>query len=233
MNALARVFPALFGETHKITAHEAQWLTQSADHSPDLGWLEQFEFQLLFCPDRTQRGHSEYPLIEDSIYGCHAFTQKKFNYWVQRDGQPIPMEATSDVRTNLFPPPLRIKGEVHAIRPWQFKELDNFKNNRYTFTRKRVKLMVPSVDLLKIPDRYENGKQIPLMTNQFVLTEEKVEPLKAWMYVGEPEYWDELLDAGYKAAELFKSAPFYKSRRPWLNEYYEYTQLEIPKRDRC
>lgn len=226
MNALQKLFPKLFGETHGVTEHEARWLTDSCRYSPDLGWLEQFEFQLLFSPDRTQRGHSEYPLIQDSVYACHAFTLSPFNYWQQRDGLPIPMMATSNIRTRWFPPPLRVKGEVHAIRPYQFRELDNYKQNGVQFVRRRVKLMVPHREILSIPDRYDNGKPIPLMTGQYVMTDEKVLPLKAWMYVAVPAYWDDVLDAGYKADGLFKPVPHYESRRPWLKEYYELTHLE-------
>ena len=229
MNLLARAWSSLTGqrEDHDVTADQVAQLTQSVEHSPDLGYLEQFEFQLLFCPDQTQRGHSQYSLIEDSVYMCHAFTQKNFNYWLQRDGVPIPMEATSSVRTNLFPPPLPIKGEIHAIRPWQFRELDNYKENRVQFTRKRVKLAVPSHPIYHIPERTENGKPIPLMLGQKSVGPEEVKPLKAWMYVGTPDYWDDLLDAGYKSSGLFKTVPYYKSRRKWLSEYYEYTKREI------
>lgn len=227
MKLLSRVFPQLFGEAPTMpTPDEARQISESCAKSPDLGKLEQYEFQLLFCPDRAQRGHKEYPLIEDSVYMCHAFTVKPFNYWLQRDGLPIPMEATSAVRTNLFPPPLKVKGEVHAVRPYQFRDLDNYRDNGVQFIRKRVKLAVPDRPLYKIPERYVDGKPIPLMTGQYVIGTEAVEPLKAWMYVGNPAYWDDLLDAGYNSSGLFKAVPHYKSRRSWLKEYYELTRRE-------
>lgn len=227
MNPLTKIFPKLFGESREfLTPEEVQQLNESCRKSPDLWYLEQFEFQLLFCPDRTQRGHSEYSLIEDSAYMCHAFTQKKFNYWMQRDGLPIPMLATSDVRTNLFPPPLPLKGEVHAVRPWQFRELDNFKDNGGLFKRIRVKLAVPDRAIYELPQRFDNGKPVPLMLGQKIIGPEVVEPIKAWMYIGNPFMWDDVFDGASLGSGLFKTVSHYKSRRPWLKEYYELKKRE-------
>ena len=32
-------------------------MTEGVKYSPDLGWLEQYEFQLLFVPDELKMGH--------------------------------------------------------------------------------------------------------------------------------------------------------------------------------
>jgi len=160
-------------------------------------------------------------MIKDSVYtGYYGFTLEKFNYYRQRDGLAIPMLNTSGLTLPRFPPPLKIRGEIHAIQPYQFRELDNLKDNGVQFVRQRVKLLVPHRPVYKIPERYSNGKPIPLMTDQFSLGEERVTPITAWMYIGVPEYWDELMDAGYNAAHLFTTVEHYKDRRPWLQEYY-------------
>lgn len=215
MNVLARVFPKLFGETPDHTERCAQ-LTQSSSRSPDLGVLEQYEFQLLFSPDRTQRGCSEYRLIEDSAYICSAFTLKRFNYYQQRDGLPVPLLSVSE-KKELYAPSLKIKGELHAIRPYQFKELDNFKDNLVSFRRQRVKLLVPHSPVFQLPERYRNGKPVPLMTGQYSIGSERLAPpIEAWMYIAERPYWEPLLDGGY----MFNPVISYDDKRRWLGRYY-------------
>lgn len=216
--------------------HEVAWMTEDVSHSPDLGYLEQFEFQLLFSPDETQRGFEKYSLIEDSAFVCTAYTQSNFNFWEERVrtkvGTPIPMLATQPTFGNIFPPSLKIKGEVHAIRPYQFKNLDNHKENRVQFLRKRVRLVVPYREVLNLPEPTEPSvidgivQPLPLalMGKQGVLSPyEKVHLIKAWMYVGNPAYWDDILDAGFNS-HAFKAVRDHQSRRPWLERYYSYSR---------
>jgi hypothetical protein len=228
MNPLRKVFTKMFGgvpeinDLHSITPEMAKQLTEASCRSPDLGILEQSEFQLLFCPDLTMRGCSQHDLIEEGAFVCYAFTLRKFNYWQMVDDSklPIPMLATSNLRLNRFPPPLKIKGEVHAIRSGEFANLDTFKDNLVSFRRERVKVLVPHRPLMKLPERYPNGKPIPLMTDQYSVGAERMKWIEVWMYVGVPEYWDDLMDAGYHSTRLFKTVETYKSDRPWLQEYY-------------
>lgn len=225
MNALAKVFPKLFGAPATFpTEHEVRWLQQSARHSPDLGKLEQYEFQLLFSPDETQRGYSQYPLIEDSVFVCHAFTQKLYNYWQQRDGQLIPLEASAPAAVKYFPPSLRIKGELNAIRPYQFRELDNYKGNTVQYTRRRVKLLVPHRKVIKKDYYDEDGKELPLCLRgkKGVHSPEEVAVVRAWMYVGNDDYWDPIL-----SPFNFHAVQHHTSRREWLKEYYSYPKREI------
>lgn len=224
MHALARVFPKLFGTPNLPNQFEVDWLCESVRHSPDLGKLEQYEFQLLFSPDETQRGYSQYSLIEDSVFMCHAFTQKLYNYWQQRDGQLIPLEASAPAAVKYFPPSLRIKGELHAIRPYQFRQLDIYKGNTVQYTRKRVKLLIPYRKVI-VNDYYdEDGKELPrcLQGKKGVHGPEQIHVVRAWMYVGRDEYWDPLLDAYH-----FRKVQHHTSRREWLKEYYSYPKREI------
>lgn len=192
----------------------AAQLTASASRSPDLGVLEEAEFQLLFCPDRTMRGCSEYSLIDESAFVCYAWTLNKYQYYQQRDGLPIPLKGN---RKEILVPSLKIKGELHAVRSGAFRELDNYKDNLVSFRRQRIKLLIPHRPLFKLPERYNNGKPIPLMTNQFVIGAERISrPVEAWMYEGVPEYWDDLLDGGFN----FNKVSIYEDKRPWLGQYY-------------
>lgn len=232
------VFPKLFGPSNFLPSlHEVNWLTESVIHSPDLSKLEQYEFQLLFCPDDTQRGYPQYPLIEDSAFVCTGYTQKMFNYWQQRDGSlPIPMEAGDNpIRSRFFPPPLKVKGELHAIRPYQFRDLDNYKDNLIQFERKRVRLLIPYREVLNLPEPSNGNTRdgivqplpLQLMGKQGVLSPyEKVHTVKAWMYVGRPDYWSDILDAGFNS-HPFKPVQSHVSRRAWLKEYYSYPKREI------
>lgn len=216
MNALARVFPSLFGAPPKpMFDFPTEKVRQIVRHTPDMGTLEQYEFQLLFCPDRTQRGCSEYSLIEDSVYISSAFTLKKFNFYQQRDGLPVPLPAYQD-KTTVGAPSLKIKGELHAIRPYQFLNLDSYKDNLVSFRRERVKILIPHHPVHKLEERYSNGKPIPLMTGQYVVGAERVKWFEAWMYIAQPVYWNDLLDGGF----MFNPVTSYTDKRPWLGKYY-------------
>lgn len=223
--ALRHAITELLGLSPDDPLQKYRSLSEASKHSPDLGWLEQFEFQLLFCPDETQRSLPAHPLIEDSAFICHGFSRNLYNYWEQRVGVerlPIPMPGTPTL-TRYFPPPLRLKGELHAVKPYQFRELDNYKENRYKFLRKRVKVLVPYRPILR-RNVDTMGRKLPraLQGDKIILGTEHVYELKAWMYVGNPKYWDDLLDAGWNG---FKIVSHYPSRRGWLKEYYSYSKF--------
>lgn len=224
MNALAKVFPKLFGSPTLPDTSEVAWVNEQVRYTPDNSKLEQYEFQLLFSPDETQRGYPKYSLIEDSAFMCHAFTQKTFNYWQQRDGQLIPLEATAPAAVKYFPPSLRIKGELHAIRSYQFRELDRWKRNTVQYIRKRVKLLVPYREVIKSPYWDLDGRELPkcLQGKVGATGPEMIHIVRAWMYVGNDKYWDELI-----TPYNFHSVQHHESRRPWLKEYYSYPKSEI------
>lgn len=219
------------------SVHEARWLTDSVKHSPDLGYLEQFEYQLLFCGDDTKLNHSHHCLIEDNQFIANAFTSNYFNYWQletvnkhdQLERLPIPMQTTILKHTvRYFPPPLKIAGQLFAVRPYQFRELDNYKQNRVQFQRKRVNLIVPyRPRWYKTNDELEPTQKLPKAlqgTKHYILGDERVFIIRAWMYVGRPDYWDNLLDAGFRG---FKTVNTFESRREWLRDYYAYPKRPI------
>jgi hypothetical protein len=44
--------------------------------------------------------------------------------------------------------------------------------------------------------------------------------IRAWMYVAKPDYWEPVLDGGFRG---FKIVNYYESRdKPWAKEYYDY-----------
>ena len=221
INAFGVKFPSV---------QEAKWLTDQTYHSPDLGYLEQFEYQLLFTVDDTRFGYERYGLIEDGKPLTGAYTQDTFEFWMQEhhnaDGKlerlPIPIRKDGPHVLRYAPPPLKIKGEVHAIRPGQFRGLDDYKRNRKQFRRQRVNVLVPYTLRVNEVGADKHGIEVPYQLrgkNHIFETPEKVYVLRAWMYVGIPEYWDHILDAGFRG---FKAVNRYQSRRPWLKEYYDF-----------
>lgn len=213
------------------SAHEARWLTDQVARSPDLGYLEQLEFQLLFCPDDLRLGYSHHSLIEDGAPLCGAYTQETFEYWLQENDLErlaIPIRKNGPHTIRYAPPPLKIKGEVHAIRPWQFRGLDDYKRNLQQFRRQRVNVLVPYRVRSDLP-LDENGQPQSLPSalahkNYQFDTPERVYVLRAWMYIGIPEYWNDVLDAGFRG---FKSVNRYTSKRGWLKEYYDFPKHRL------
>jgi hypothetical protein len=216
-----------------ITPGEARWITDSVRHSPDLGYLEQFEFQLLFTPDELRQDHPRYKLLEESALICGGFTEKTYAFWMQeqaladgtfeRKGIPIRQDGPPSV-LQWLPKPLRLKGELHAIRPWQFQRIDDYKRNTEQFRRQRVNIVVPYRKLSD--DCYVDDLDRPLppaIIGKGYLIEypERVFIIRAWMYVAIPEYWNDLLDAGFRG---FKPVYNYESqkKRPWLLRYYDF-----------
>lgn len=200
-------------------------------YTPDLGWLEQFEFQLLFCPDELQRSQPEYKHIsEHSAFMANAYTRKTFDYWEQRIGNTrlgIPLPASNITLGTLFPRSCRIRGEIHAVRPAAFIEIDYYKENTIRFLRKRVELLLPYRPLLnRNVSLRERHKELPLALQgeKKMLGIEKVHIIRAWMYIGNPEYWDNLLDAGWSG---FKHVHSFTSKRQWLGDYTHFTKHDF------
>lgn len=217
----------LVGDSHYYNLPSSHWFDfarDNAKYSPDIAKLEEYDFQLFFACDETQTKHVKHNLIEDGSYICPAFSQKGFNYWQPEAPflPPVPMAAEnySNPMGNM-PPVAKIKGQLHAIRPYQFLLLDNYKENGVQFRRERIRLLVPfrSVEFLK--DRYNLPERIERISEEggktIGITKEAIVIIRAWMYIGVPEYWDKLISAfDYKSVQTYTA----KNRR-WCHEYYQ------------
>jgi len=230
----ARQFQAIVGSDINFpSTHEAKWLTDQAMYSPDLGWLEQFEYQWLFAADDTRINHSRHTLVSDCEFGATAYTTQPFNYWVLEAGDervPVPMLSKGPSPIRYFPPSLKVRGELLKIRTHQFLGLDTYKRNTVQFKRKRITVLVPYRDGTYVGNTDEYGpmlKPVPRAlqgTKHFMLSKEKVYVIRAWMYVAIPEYWDNILDAGWRG---FKTVNYYESKRSWLKEYYDFPKQPL------
>lgn len=209
-----------------------EYARQASKYTPDIAKLEEYEYQLIFACDETQIRHVKHHLIEGGEYICPGFTQSGFNYW-----QPetpflpvVPLKATSTFNITGFPPNAKIKGQLLAIRPQLFIDLDNYKENGVQFQRERVKLIVPyrmvkwlhdpSVAPLDMePYAIEQGNPYIAEGNvpSMYTTKEKVVLIRAWMYIGVPEYWDKLItNFDYSSVSTFTA-----NNRPWCHKYYQ------------
>lgn len=205
---------------------EKEWFQFARNHhTPDIAKLEEYEYQLYFACDETQIKHLKHSLIKDGDYQCPAFTQSSFNYWLPEAPflPPVAMEAMGygEYIMPNAPPKAKIKGELHAIRPYQFKELDNYKENGVQFQRTRVKLIVPFRRIEFVKDRYNLPDWIDSVAEEggksMGLTKESVAIIRAWMYTGVPKFWDKLISAyDYRSVQAYEA-----KNRTWCKEYYQ------------
>lgn len=200
-------------------------------YTPDAAELEKYQFQLLFVCDQLQRGMSLYKDIEMGAYLCNAFTTKSFQFFKSRTGgweYPIPLETDlAQPVVKYMPPPAQIKGELHLIEPWQFRKLDIDRKNGVQFSRKRIRILVPYRELHHILDT-KNGELIPRLLEgwetQKIESPEKVYIIRAWMYVGELDFWSDIVDAGYHFEAVTNFEP---RKEKWLKKrYYKFTRNE-------
>lgn len=234
LKAAARLISPTSGYGYDIPDRNwFEYARQSASKTPDISKLEEYEFQLLFACDETQIRHVKHYLIEDGSYVCPGFTQSGFNYWQPETpfSPCVPMK-TVGYKNPLpgYPPIAKIKGQLHAIRPYQFINLDNYKENGVQFKRERVKFIVPyrAVKWLNDPsvapldmEPYAIEQGNPYVANGNVpsiyTTKERVVIVKAHMYIGIPEYWDKLISRfDYGSVQTYIA-----KNRAWCHEYYQ------------
>jgi hypothetical protein len=193
----------------------AEWIW---DHMPldttsDIRQLEEHQYQLMFVYNQMQRGHRMYqPMLEKhSIYLGSAFTAAhNFTLWKKKLGQgtyPIPLRVPMTIVQQG-----RIKGELMAVRPYRYLDLDNYMSNGVEFRRKKVDLLFPY--------RYQHGS-VGVNDEEFLLK------VSAWTYIGRYNYWKDFIDAGYHFGKTRMFTPNHQySDGLLMGDYYCFTQLE-------
>ncbi len=205
------------------------------DFTPDISELEQHEYQLLFVYGETQRGHPAFPIVnEGSAHICTAFTNTPgFTLWKRNRGlastvvalsAPLPEKDAAPLfpptHFGVLTPSSRIKGELYAIRPYQMMELDKYHLNGYHYLRRRVHLAIPYSQVMWLKHPYLNPTTVYSSTYK---TDTKIRIVKAWMYLGIPEYWEPQLDGGYEFTPVKLMRTY---ERPWISNYYYFTKNE-------
>lgn len=235
-NALRKIIPSVPG-VQSISLplpEEARWMTERVKYSPDMGWLEEQEFQLLFCPDNFRSGYAHYGKTEGTVL-CGGYTEKNYAYWCQQIGDArtgIPIRQDKDSVLRYVPPALKVKGELQAVLSSRFDVIDTHMRNTEVFRRQRVNILVPY--RMRTKNVTDLGTELPRVLQardenapDYVLEGPlRVYIIRAWMYVGIPEYWNDLLDAGFRG---FKTVNHYESRmkRPWLLRYYDFPKQPL------
>lgn len=188
----------MFWDKTKATKLDYDMLAQGRDgtaFSPDLWKLEQHEYQLLFVPDQFMSRHPLHSVLLRHVYrnkpvASSCFTaEDSWGFWKYRLGKqsfPIPLinHNRSQTFRNMFG---RIKGEVYAVRPYLFYDLDFYYQNRVEFVRHRTNIVVPYTKRINYP--YKDG----VMEME---TPELTDTLRCWFYIGVQDHWKDMLDGG-------------------------------------
>lgn len=195
--------------------------------TPDISKLEMYEWQLFFAPDELKKDHVKHALLgDDKQYKFPAFTQKGYHFWQANApfDAPVAMETEPVNVSPFFPPVAKIKGEIYAIRPQRFLDLDRYRQNTVEYERQRVRFVVPYRKVLWLKDHNLDpsfGVQDEFSRSRYTgssvtTSEERVAILRAWMYIGKPEFFDPLISAyTHSPVETFHA----KNRR-WCETYY-------------
>lgn len=207
---------------------ELAWAKELTRFTPDISQLEEAEFRLFFFPDDFRRDCLSYPkVMEHSAFEAMAFTKDPFNFYVKNNGDsllPIALEAKTP---SNFVKNAPIFGELHSVRSSHIPMLDIHRQNGVQFIRKRVKITLPFRYLIR-GNEDEDGRELPRVLQgkehllDPVLSSEKLAEIKPWMYVGNPDYWNPLLDGGYTFQQVKVRQPM--KDKPWLKEYYDITK---------
>lgn len=187
--------------------------------TPDIWKLEQFMFQPIFIPDEMKLGKKQHDLIKEASYSDgplhpEVYTSEKFTFWKKDLGvESFPIAMEYPYRPSGYcrvqPVPARIQGELYQIRPSQIIKLDIHRQNGVQFRRVKKDILVPYREV-----RYSKERPDPK------LSEERIYPLQAWMYVGIPEYWDDMIGDMFTIRELNHFA--HETPKKWIDDFYKF-----------
>lgn len=223
--ALRKFIPA-YGYTTPDRSEVYQEYMET-QYTPDVDVLEEYEWQLLFVVDELKKDHIKNGMLgADAEYKCPAFTQQDMQFWQAATpfASPIPMVASLSASVTGFAPAAKIKGQVYKIRPQVLFRLDKDRQNTVEYIRKRVRLIVPYRMVVWVKDHNLDpafGAVGPFHRSEYSHksikhSQERVAIIRAWMYLGNPEFWDNIITAyTHRPVEVFSS----KNRR-WCNQYY-------------
>lgn len=189
-----------------------------SEFTPDLWKLEQHEYQLLFVPDVFMSRHRGFAILEETAYErkpiATAFTADNFwGFWKHKlgaDSYAVPLVNQRKDNT-WYNACGRIKGELLAIRPRAFIDLDIYYQNRLEFLRFRNNIIIP----------YK--KKTYARIGELV-SDDYTHMVRAWMYMGIRSYWEPLLDGGYTFCPVTSFEPPLREGR-WHPGRYFYWSL--------
>lgn len=233
-NVLRKVLPSYGYDTSRELVLKAM---EASKFTPDISKLEEYSWQLYFATDETKKDHFKHNLLGvDAQYRFPAFTQGSFTYWDPKIPflSPVAMkEIPSRIDIPNLPPNAKIKGQVYLIRPQRFLELDRYKQNTVEYKRERIKLIVPYRQVEFLKDHNLDpafGVQELFCRSDYegssiTTSGETTCIIRAWMYIGRPEFFNPLLTAfDYGPVEFH-----YSNKRRWCEKYYHIRRPALQK----
>lgn len=186
--------------------------------TPDLSFLERKEFQLVFIPDEMQLGFPQHEIIAGH---CHqrgaGFTAHLFTAGHTRN----PIRFVPLIKTFSTSPLGRIHGQLFAVRPYRFPDMDEYKQNRTQFMRIRVPIIFPFREKSKPDPNLLDSTALFGQSEPQVLSETKYVKVRAWMYIGMPQFWNDIIsDYSFKFSNLITP------RVMKLGEYFRFSKLD-------
>lgn len=191
--------------------------------TPDIATLELSLLQRVFVCDDLMLAGKNHKLIRDhSTRICRVFTRRSYNFYQKRTDQTPVVLPAIQVNSRYDFSSLKIKGEVYSVESSAIPKLDTHYQNGVQYKRVRAQLLYPTSQHGQVVNRDERGKPLPpaLQGYKHFLLPERVDPIEAWMYIGIPEYWKDLIDGGYFFEPARIAEP--KKERPWLLKYYHF-----------
>lgn len=201
---------------------------ESSKWTPDIGKLQETEWQLVFIYDRLQLGFDDYTayMSEHAATVCTAFTNDPYVMFKKRMGlNTYPILQKKDY---VSPEPTRVKGELHYIRSQQLIQLDKLRENGVQFNRELIDIFVPFFKVHKLKSWKEGGRNkgeyMKLYgTEHPTDTIPHYQVIKAFAYIGANEYWDDLIDGGYDYLPVTK----YEAHNRNVGAYYHFSKRDF------
>lgn len=207
-----------FNRKNKVREFVAN-LGKDHPHTPDFAELTLSEYRLLFVCDDMMVAHHNNKLLEGHGKKVgRGFTQLPFNYQIgKHTGVGLPFMGEG----------LKVKGELHAVKSYQFAALDKHYGNTVRFARVPVNILVTdkdhrlmdigNVDFLKeLPEGMI--RTVPELGIRHYISNPRICIIHAQMYVAVKAYWFREPDAKY----LPLNPQYPKDPLVWLPKYYKY-----------
>lgn len=228
---------------------DADWLSRVSNlhpHTKDMHQLEQKFSHRLFVVDNMKQNRGQqlgnHSLIADQNFICEAFTQSHQFTMRMKDGgktslnTAIPIMHAKETDPEYVPshgalPRLPLKGELWAINPQRFYILDEQRQNGIQFQRCRVTIIIPYKEIFfKDRQHAENlfrqihktetgGLKLGETPLKSVFEYRGVLRCDAWMYLGIPDYWNNLFDGGY----VYPPAKVHDANNDLFKQCYNFT----------
>jgi gamma-glutamylcyclotransferase (GGCT)/AIG2-like uncharacterized protein YtfP len=173
------------GETPGFTA----WLNtanRSGLFTPDMWRLQQKKNHHVFLYGDSMEGHhNHFKHVGNAPYLGIAYTfNRDFIMWKKSVGDesfPFILRGVASTQVGKG----RVKGELYDLTPRQVIQLDEYMLNTVQFNRVRLKVTVPHIVRRLVGDKVTQTLSV-------------FPPIESWVYVGKTDYWEDLLDGGYR-----------------------------------